>query len=199
MSEKPTPPPAPTAPVAKATVQPRTPPRRKPFAQQSMGDMLRSMLVLVLAVGALWAVNKLRFSQDTSTPVRAVAYQGQLADARKMADYRVLAPTGLGGSWVPTSVDLRRSGPSVRWHLGFLTPGKEYVGLEQGDRAPGRIVARYVADLQPSGALTIAGSPWRLYRGATDTALVRQDAGVVTVVVGTASTGELAGFARSLR
>jgi len=164
-----------------------------------MGDMLRSMLVLVLIVGALWAVNSLLFSQDSSTPVRAVSYRGQLADARQMADYQVLGPAGLGASWVPTSVDLRRSGPSVRWHLGFLTPNREYVGLEQGDRAPRRIVRRYVAGLQPSGALTIAGSPWQLYRGATDTALVRQDGGAVTVVVGTAPTGDLVGFARSLR
>jgi hypothetical protein len=185
--------------VATARVQPTTPPRRKPFAEQSVGDMMRSMLVLVLIVGGLWAVNALLFSSDTSTPVRAVSYQGQLADARQMAGYRVLAPAGLGGSWVATSVDLRRSGSAVRWHLGFLTPGREYVGLEQGDRAPRRIAARYVAGLQPSGALTVAGSPWRLYRGATDTALVRQDGGVVTVVVGTAPTGQLVTFARSLR
>jgi hypothetical protein len=213
VSDEPTPPtapPPPGAPVAQAGVQPGGPPPRKPFAQQSFGDMLRSMVVLVLIVGALWAVNSLLFSQDTTTPVRAVSYRGQLADARQMADYRVLAPSGLGASWVPTSVDVRRSGPTVRWHLGFLTPGREYVGLEQGDRAPGRIAAQYVADLRPSGALTIDGTPWRLYRGETDTALVRRDGragaaqggaegGAVTVVVGTAPTGQLVSFARSLR
>ena len=180
-------------------MQPGGPPRRKSFSEQSSGDMWRSMLVLVLMVGALWAVNNFLFSQDTSTPVRAVSYRGQLADARQVADYQVLAPSGLGASWVPTSVDMRRAGPTVRWHLGFLTPGREYVGLEQADRAPRQIAARYVADLQPSGALSIAGSPWQLYRGATDTALVRQDDGAVTVVVGTAPTGQLATFAKSLR
>jgi hypothetical protein len=185
--------------VAQARVQPTQQPRRKPFAEQSFGDMMRSMVVLVLIVGALWAVNSLLFSPDAATPVRAVSYRGQLADGRGMADYRVLGPNGLGSAWVPTSVDLRRSGPTVRWHLGFLTPGREYVGLEQGDRAPGRIAAQYIADLQPSGSLTIAGTPWRLYRGATDTALVRLDGGVATVVVGTAPTGELVTFARSLR
>jgi len=212
VSEEPTPPSAPTppgAPVARARVQPGGPPPRKPFAQQSFGDMLRSMVVLVLIVGALWVVNSLLFSQDTTTPVRAVSYRGQLADARQLADYRVLAPRGLGASWVPTSVDMRRSGSTVRWHLGFLTPEREYVGLEQGDRAPRRIVARYVADLRPSGALTVDGTPWRLYRGETDTALVRQDGGAggagsaaggaVTVVVGTAPTDQLVSFAGSLR
>ena len=180
-------------------MQPGGPPRRKSFSEQSFGDMWRSMLVMVLIVGALWAVNSLLFSRDSATPVRAVSYRGQLADARQMADYRVLAPSSLGASWVPTSVHLRHSGPTVRWHLGFLTPGREYVGLEQGDRAPRQTAARYVAGLQPSGALTIAGSPWQLYRGETDTALVRQQGGVVTVVVGTAGTGDLAAFARSLR
>jgi len=207
VSEEPTPPTAPspppaepvTEPVASARVQPQAQPRRKPFAEQSLGDMMRSMLVLVLAVGVLWAVNSLLFSQDTATPVRAVSYRGQLADARQLAGYRVLAPSGLGPRWVPTSVDLGRSGRSVRWHLGFLTPDREYVGLEQGDRAPRRVVAQFVGGLRPSGALTVGGSPWRLYRGETDTALVRQDGGVATVVVGTAPTGDLAAFARSLR
>lgn len=188
-----------TEPVATARVQPQAQPRRKPFAEQSFGDMMRSMLVLLLVVGALWAVNSLLFSQDTATPVRAVSYRGQLADARQMAGYRVLAPSGLGAAWVPTSVDVRRSGQTVRWHLGFLTPEREYVGLEQGDRAPGRVAAQFVAHLRPSGALTVAGAPWRVYRGETDTALVRQESGVATVVVGTAPTGDLVTFARSLR
>lgn len=214
VSEEPTPPTPPTTPPTKPPAPPTEPiatvrvppgtvhgtqPRRKPFAEQSFGDMVRSMVVLALIVGVLYAVNSLLFSQDGTTPVQAVSYRGQLADARQTADYRVLAPTGLGASWVPTSVDVRRSGSTVRWHLGFLTPREEYVGLEQGDRAPRRIAAQYVASLQPSGSLTVAGTPWRLYRGETDTALVHRDGRVVTVVVGTASTAELVTFAQSLR
>jgi hypothetical protein len=174
-------------------------PRRKSFAEQSFGDMVRSMVLLLVIVGGIWAVNTLVTPDDTATPVRAVDYRGPLADARETAGYRVLAPSGLAGTWKATSVDLQRSGPSVRWHLGFLTPEREYVGLEQGDRAPGEIAAQYVGGLQPAGALSIAGQPWRLYRGEVDTALLRRDGGVVTVVVGTAPADQLATFARSLR
>jgi hypothetical protein len=185
--------------VRAAQAQAALRPRRKSFAEQSFGDMVRSMVLLLVVIGAIWAVNALVSPEDTATPVRAVDYSGQLADAQEMADYRVLAPSGLGSAWVPTSVDLQRSGRTVRWHLGFLTPGREYVGLEQGDRLPGRLAATYVRGLQPAGALSIAGQPWRLFRGEVDTALLRRDGGVVTVVVGTAPTGQLAAFARSLR
>jgi hypothetical protein len=174
-------------------------PRRKSFAEQSFGDMVRSMLLLLVLIAVIWAVNSLLSPEDTATPVRAVDYRGALADARETAGYRVLAPGGLAAAWVPTSVDLQQVGPTVRWHLGFLTPEREYVGLEQGDRAPGRLAAKYVGGLQPAGALTVAGQPWRLYRGEVDTALLRRDGRVVTVVVGTAPTEQLAAFARSLR
>ncbi|MDQ4085994.1 MAG: DUF4245 domain-containing protein [Actinomycetota bacterium] len=178
---------------------PQAPPaRRKPFAEQSFADLLRSIGLLLLFVGVVWAVNTVVSPDDSATPVRAVDYRGQLASARRMADYPVLAPRGLGPEWVATSVDLQSSGRAVRWHLGFLTPGREYVGLEQGDLEPQRLVARYVGGLQPAGALTVGGEPWRLYRGETDTALLRRAGGVVTIVVGTAATDVLAEFARSL-
>ena len=174
------------------------PPRRKPFAEQSFGDMLRSLLVLLLILAALWGFKTLVSPEDVAQPVRAVDYRGQLTAAQKVADYPVLAPRGLGPRWVPTSVEVRRSGRAVNWHLGFLTPGREYVGLEQGDVDPRQLVTRYVGRLQPAGALTVGGRPWRLYRGETDTALVQRGRGVVTIVVGTAPTDVLATFARSL-
>jgi hypothetical protein len=178
---------------------PQAPPaRRKPFAEQSFGDLLRSMALLLLFIGAVWAVSTVVSPEDEARPVPAVHYRSQLADARGLADYRVVAPRGLGPGWKATSVDLQRGGRGVSWHLGFLTPGREYVGLEQGDLGPRQLVARHVGGLQPSGALTVAGEPWRLYRGETDTALLRRDHGVVTIVVGTAPTDVLAAFAGSL-
>jgi hypothetical protein len=174
------------------------PPRRKPFAEQSFGDMLRSLLVLLLILAGLWGVKTLVSPEDAAQPVRAVDYRGQLTAAQEVADYPVLAPRGLGPRWVPTSVDVRRSGRALNWHLGFLSPGREYVGLEQGDLEPQQLMSRYVGRLRPAGALTVAGEPWRLYRGETDTALVQHNRGVVTIVVGTAPTDVLARFARSL-
>jgi hypothetical protein len=173
-------------------------PQRKSFAQQSFGDMVRSVVFLLLIIAVIWALSTVISPDDEATPVRAVDYRGELADAREVASFPVVAPSGLGARWVPTSVDLQRRGRTVHWHLGFLTPAREYVGLEQGDLDVRGLTAKYVGDLRPSGALTIGGQPWRLFRGETDTALLRREDGVVTIVVGTANTGVLAGFAGSL-
>lgn len=174
-------------------------PRRKSFAEQSFGDLVRSIVLLLLVIGLIWGIGSLFTAEDEERPVRAVEYSRQLATARDMADYRVLAPRGLAGGWVPTSVDVQSSGVAVRWHLGFLTPGKEYVGLEQGDADPQRLARKYVGDLRRSGAVPVAGEPWQLYRGEIDTALVRRRRDVITIVVGTADTDVLRSFARSLR
>jgi hypothetical protein len=173
-------------------------PRRKSFAEQSFGDLLRSIILLLLIIGAVWAVNTVVSPDDEQLPVRAVQYQEQLVVARNQADYPVLAPRGLAGGWVPTSVDLQSSGGTLRWHLGFLTPAKEYVGLEQGDVKPQALALRHTGDLQRSGTVAIEGRPWRLYHGETDTALVHRRGDVITIVVGTANAEVLMSFARSL-
>jgi hypothetical protein len=177
---------------------PSTAPRRKSFAEQSVGDMVRSVVLLALVVGAVVALGSL-WDRDQARPVDAVDYQGQLGAARDLADYRVLAPEGLGAGWVPTSVDLQSSGGTVRWHLGFLTPQQDYVGLEQADIEPDELVQRYAGGLRRAGAVQVGGESWQLYRGSVDTALVRRQGEVATVVVGTAGSDVLRTFAAALR
>jgi hypothetical protein len=173
-------------------------PRRKSFAEQSVGDLLRSLLLLLLVIGGVYALGSLVTGEEPRA-VRPVGYSALLADAREAADYPVAAPVRLGAGWVPTSVDLNSSAGTVRWHLGYLSPRREYVGLEQGDGASRALTDRYVADLSPVGTVTVDGVPWRLYRGETDTALVRREGDVTTVVVGTGTPDVLAGFAAALR
>lgn len=171
--------------------------QRKSFSEQSLGDMARSMLLLVLIVGVIWFVGSLG-SDEPVRESRPVDYSGQLASARDLADYPVVAPRGLDSGWVSTSVELEETGGSVRWHLGFLTPSQEYVGLEQTDIEPEALARRHLGKLSPQGALTVDGRPWRLYTGETDSALVRRVGEVITVVVGTAPTDTLVTFAASL-
>ncbi|MDQ4006602.1 MAG: DUF4245 domain-containing protein [Actinomycetota bacterium] len=174
------------------------PPPRKSFAEQSFGDLLRSLFLLLLVVGVVWAVSSVVSPDDQARRVEAVDYSRQLAAAREAADHPVLAPRGLPAGWVPTSVSSRGRGGSVRWHLGFLSPQHEYVGLEQAGRHPQALVRRYVGGLARVGTVAVGGVPWRVYAGETDTALVHREGDRVTVVVGTAEAGVLEAFARSL-
>jgi Protein of unknown function (DUF4245) len=173
-------------------------PRRKSFAEQSVGDLARSMLLLLLVVGAVYGLGSLLTDEDPRG-VRPVDYSALLSDARAAAEYPVAAPVGLGGGWVPTSVDLHGGSGGVRWHLGYLTPRREYVGLEQGDGGSQALTGRYVGDLSRVGTVSVGGTPWRRYVGETDTALVRRAGEATTVVVGTASADVLRQFAASLR
>lgn len=160
--------------------------------------MVRSVVVLVLIVGVVYAIGSFIGGEEQERPVRAVDYSGQLSAARGLADYPVLAPRGLGEGWVPTSVDVQSSGGTLRWHLGYLTPAEEYVGLEQADIEPQSVVGQYVGRLRPAGRMSVSGEAWQVYRGGTDNALVRRNGDVVTIVVGTAPTDVLGSFARSL-
>jgi hypothetical protein len=171
---------------------------RKSFAEQSFGDLLRSLFLLLLVVGVIWAISSVVSPDDEARPVEAVDYSRPLAAAREAADYPVLAPRTLPAGWVPTTVSYSGGGGGVRWHLGLLTPQREYVGLEQAGRDPQALLRRYAGGLARVGTVAVGGEPWRVYASETDTALVRLEGDVVTVVVGTAEAGVLESFARSL-
>lgn len=160
-------------------------------------DMLRSVLLVVVLVLLLWGFSELS-DTEREPPVRVVDYSGQLSAARDAADYGVLAPSGLGPAWRATSVELQTSGDAVRWHLGMLTPQDEYVGLEQYDGESATLAAEHLDGLRRAGRTRIDNVTWEIWTGEVDDALVRRDAGVTTVVVGTASPDTLERFTAAL-
>lgn len=174
-------------------------PARKPFVSQSYSDVLRSILVIAVLVATAYACSQL-MSSDPERPVRRIDYSADLAAARDLAPYTVLSPRGLPEGWRATSVDLEDTDEEVTWHLGYLTPSEAYVGLEQtnGEFAPA--VGAILDDLRPTGSVQVAGQRWERREGeGPDVALVRTDADVTTVVVGSAGIDELTAFAAALR
>jgi len=160
--------------------------------------MLRSVVLLLVIVATIWWVGQF-FNEESATPVRTVDYSGQLSAARDLARYDVLAPAGLDAGWRATSVELQETGRSVQWHLGFLTPEDEYVGLEQFDGDADVLTDQHLDGLQRAGSTRIAGEKWAVFTGAgSDQALLRTHDGVLTVVVGTAGLDQLEQFAAAL-
>jgi hypothetical protein len=161
-------------------------------------DMIISLGVVLLVIGALWAVAPRRHYDA----VHQIDYTQALRDARGAAPYRVLAPEGLSPRWRATSV--RYDGDvngAAQWHLGFVSPENEYVGLEQSN-GPARdfifnLSNRGLAD----GSTVVAGESWDRYlRETRDVrSLARTENGVTTLVTGTASYEEMAEFAAALR
>ncbi|HET7326408.1 MAG TPA: DUF4245 domain-containing protein [Nocardioidaceae bacterium] len=177
-------------------------PRRKPFLQQSYGDMLRSLLLFVVVIALVYGCNSV-LADDAETPVHTVEYASQLASAEELADYEVLAPHDLPEGWRATSVDVEQRKDEgkdlVAWHLGFLTPDDHYVGLEQtnGDLDPA-----VAGQIEPGGGTTIEmdGRSWQVSRSDSgDNALISREQGVTTVVNGSPGIEVLRQFAASLR
>ena len=178
------------------------PPRRRGVA--SALDIVRSMGVVLLLV-AVVALITLRPSGGDE--IRVIEYADDLASARVAAPYAVLAPTGLEG-YRATSVRFTPTESGTVWHVGFVSPLEEYVGLDQTDGP----AAAFVDDLTESaapvggsdGSVELGGRTWERYDEGGDTdgervrGLVTEEAGATTLVSGTADWSELEAMAAAL-
>lgn len=151
--------------------------------RQTAADMIRS-LALVLGVVAIVLLITLRPQPD---PVRVVDPTPVLLSARAEAVYPVVYPQGLGEGWRPTSARWQPTPASdtvPAWHVGFVTPGDEYVQVGQSSTDD----ADYVVE-QTSGGLPAGESAggWQRYDNGDGTvSLVRVVDGVTVVISGTA-------------
>jgi hypothetical protein len=164
--------------------------------------MVLSMLVIGLVVGGIYLFIPHREHKD---PTPTITYHVELAQSRRAAPFAVAAPVGLGHGWRATSVTFGpapedaegATGGALAWHLGFESPTKDYVAVEQSDAEFGPYVADVTYGAHHHGSQDVAGATWQRYSGGTShyRALVRRTGAATTVVTGTASYHQLAGFA----
>lgn len=173
-------------------------PPRKGRGRQTVGDMVRSLTVVLVLVFVVLALN-LRLNHGGQ--VQRFDYTGVLQQARQSAPYDVLAPIGLPDSWRATSARTGRTGDAVTWHLGFVTRAGEYAGVEQSDGDPQAVVDAVAADGTAAGTVTVDGLRWRRVEGGHPErrALVLDGDAVTTVVAGRASWYELRELAGALQ
>src|SRR6476660_2013984 len=121
--------------------------------KKTVRDMLLSMAVISLPIVAIveW------FPHDSKKPedaVQTVDYSIPLDQVRRDTDlpFTALAPQNLPAGWRATSghADLT-PGAQLRWELGFLTPDKQYVALDQvsGGRGADSVLAVQAPDAEP--------------------------------------------------
>lgn len=161
--------------------------------------MVRSVLVLVALLAVVVVYQRFYSARDRDyTP--PVDVGAALVQARDVAPFDVLAPADLPPGWTATSVRYT-PGSSPRWHVGWVTPTQEYVGLEQADVPAEELVQQVAAGTTPAGEVDVAGTTWQLrtdqQRG--ETTLVRADGDGAVLVTGSASQAELEQLAGALR
>jgi hypothetical protein len=166
--------------------------------QQTVRDMVLSMAVIGIVVAFIYLFIPHDGSGD---PVKRVDYTVELATARRAAPYPLAAPEGLPGTWKATSV--RYDGADeygAVWHLGFLDPEREYVGVEQSDGSAAKFIDEVTQGAEETDRTQqIGGETWKRYQGAKYDALVHESDGATTVVTGTASYGVLTQMAAALQ
>lgn len=172
----------------------------KQRGRQTARDMVLSLAVIVLAAGVIYLFIP---HDEDQNPVKTVSYRVELDTARRAAPYPVAAPSGLPEEWRATSVRYGADEPEGSvWHLGFLTPDDEYIGLEQADaKRPGAYIQGVTQGAEKTAETVRAGGQkWQRYEGDAYDALVRTGGkgGSTTVVTGTASAEQLARFAGAL-
>ena len=172
--------------------------RAKRRGFETTGDMVRSLLVVLVLVFVVVALNVQR---HPDSEVRRFDYSGVFSQARDQAPYDVLAPIGLPDAWVPTSARTTRAGAAVTWHVGFVTPDDDYAALEQSDGNPAVFVRQFADGGDRAGSVVIGTATWRRVEGGDPEprALVIERDAVTTVVAGNAGWAELRELAASLQ
>lgn len=150
------------------------------------------LLVVILAVAGFRVLN----GGDKEHPIETVDYASSLPYWRSHATFALLAPPALPQGWVATSVRLSDDEPQA-WHLGVLDADGRYLGIEQQNLPVATMVDTYVGD-EAERVGTWQG--WQEYDGkGRDHALVRRDADVTTLVIGSVSLSRLHDYVALLR
>ena len=137
---------------------------------------------------------------------RTVDYRQVGADAQSGIDEPLAVPD-LPEGWMANRAELIATPADgvVRWEVGFLTPGGEYIGLVQGIEANPSWVAGQVRSAPAVGTERIGGLVWETYDrrdvddpGNVEYALVTASGASTIVLGGTASDEEFAVLAAAV-
>ena len=165
----------------------------------AMGDIVRSVLVLALAIVVVAWVAGL-FRSDTVVEPETVDYLAVAQEATAVAPYELLAPSALPAGWRATQAEWDPA--TDHWHLGLLTEDDEYVGVEQQrDITVDELVETYAEGSEPEGDIAVGGLRWLVFVDPDEdrTAIVSRDDEVATMVLGSASATSLGAFAQTLQ
>ncbi len=141
--------------------------------QRTSGGLVGAMIVTVLFVVAF--VGFRGFVRDNdSTPVRKVDYQTWVKAGRSDGKLAVYVPSPLPKGWEATSASYE-TGTQPAWHLGLLTAGRKYVGVEESRDSAQDLVDEHVdPDATRGKDVRIDGVTWQTWRDAGgDYAVVR--------------------------
>ncbi|MFT4294792.1 MAG: DUF4245 domain-containing protein [Micropruina sp.] len=168
------------------------------------------ILVAVAALLVPVVLIYLWFSRVPEPEARAVDWQPVVAQARAEAPYPVAVPENLPETWVVVRARWTPQGePGLdqkaatgnTFQLGFLTPERMYIGLDQRDTDAAGLIREVTRGAASDGESDLAGTRWQRYVSDDDRtrALVRSDSASTLVISGDLPYPALEAFATTLR
>lgn len=164
--------------------------------RQTAWDMVRSLaLVLVVVAAAVLLLPR------PTEPVRQPVDVPGAAAAAQAAGAPSVVPD-VPSDWTPNAARFDATGPDgvPTWHVGYVTAGERYAGVEMTSSATPQWLDDVTGGGVEIGEQVVRSARWREYLSDDGRlrSLVRESAGVTTVVTGTASLDELVVLAESL-
>ena len=163
---------------------------------QTVMDMVRSIALVLLAVGVVWIL----VWRPTKPTERVVDVAGMQQLATSQASFTPEVPgttTGLTATSVRWEGTDGSKGIPV-WHIGYVANGDEYLQISQSTAASGEYLAEQTAKGEPAGESSLGGATWMRYEAPDRRSLVKMDGGVTTIVSGTLAWPALETYAASL-
>jgi hypothetical protein len=138
---------------------------RKHRANQTLLNLVVA-LVASLAIVVFLVVVVVR---PAPAPSASIDYAAVAAEAQGATDEPLLAPV-LPSGWSANDARFQTTEQVPTWYVGFITPGEQYIGLDQGVGANPTWQATLLDDAEQTGTVTIDGVDWVVYdqRGASD-------------------------------
>lgn len=131
---------------------------RKHRANQTLRNLIWS-LVASLAVVLLIVLVVVR---PDPAPPTAVDYIEVASEAQDSLDATLAAPV-LPSGWLANSAELRADGDIQVWYVGLITPGEQFIALNQGLGANTTWVDNVLDGARETGSVTIDGVSWAVY------------------------------------
>lgn len=158
----------------------------------------RNLIAGLVACVAVVAVIAFFVPRGDGAPTRDIDVRSAAAQYGDTAGEPLLAPD-VPASWQANAAELRGSGDTSTWYVGYVIDGSEYAGLSEGLPGNADLVDSTMYQANPSGTTTIGGLPWRVYdRRALGTdagnvayGLATKIGDVVVMVYGTASAPQV--------
>lgn len=187
--------------AAGATVQAPSPAVER-ANRMSAGNMIRSLVPLVVICLLIVAWQAFRTSNEDT--VRDVDPTSTVRLAAERAGYPVVAPAGLPEGYRPTSArtdaGFAAQGDPVTLEIGYLTPSQEFAGFTVSDDLRAEPVRTVLDGATGQETVDVGGQPWtQLTTERGETALTREADGAVLVVTGSATDDELLAVAAAVR